>query len=1192
MGGFSNLGSVYVEVGADLSALARELQGAVGEAAAAGQQIGQSLEQGIAQGAAPAAEGIKGVGNAAIEAEGGLGGLKESLIGVAEVMGIGLGIAEGIESIKALAEESIDAYGKIQLATVALTALTGSAEAAESVLMAMRGLALGSIFSLPELDQAAQKMAAIGVAAESIPPAMKAVVDAAEGTGNGLDAVSSALDRIYLSATISPRTLTQLGISMNDLADTMGMSADKVKEAFQALGPQSDDALQLLTATIEKRMAGAGDAVKGTLPNAINALKVQWDILLEDVGENAAGPFQQGVEHISMLTASIDALLQSLSGSKSGGVSVGGVLKAMGEDLASGFGLFGAATEISSDLAVVIGTLTGKYKSLQEGVAAVDAQVKGSADNWIANDALMAAQIISEGELADKTAASAAAARAALAARQADAAEKKLVTESTTALNEAESILASSTHAAYIPAIMDLDQAEINLEMARRQRADDASKVVAAEQALKDAMKLGASGVAEQTAALATLKAAHDTLKTDDVELKEREQDLTVSKKAVTEATNVLAAADKESASAMKTIAEPAIISYEQALMAVSRAKQQVVADDVALKAAQKAYSDYVAGDGIKNEGMLADLSKAVSDAYKQQATDAAAVKTAETNLNTIRNDSVKIAKALLDGNTALQTAYTKFAPTIKDLDSQLLSIQQDQKDLTQAESDEYDALANLQALKDAGLTQGAYVDQQLGVEEQARGEVSAATRTLSADIQQLAKDYGISYAAAKLLADIQNASTPAVQTLADAYAAAGIKTTASLQAEEAAANAAYKAITQDPTAGLQQKLQALQKEIDAEIALGQSVPADQQIQLAKMTQQETDYINNSAKRWTDLSNSIHADVQGMFSGLITDLFTGGDFIATIEKTLQTIGEQVVSAIFKPFTDLISQTISSLITPLAKTLAGWISDALTAIFPSLAGALGGAVGATATAANTAAVTANTAALAALTAALGADTATSAAGTAAGTAGSVGSSVGGAIGSTISGAMNVVTGAISAVTGIISVIQGFTMEGKLASIEQNTRTAAIYLGGDQSTGGITQIAWQIKDAILYGFATKDLDDIKAMMLGGLTLSGTVMGILGDIKDAVLFGPATKDLDDIKSYLGQMLTMAGGSTASPGLMASPNFLPSPQNVPMSIPSPADWLAGLSSMKMMVNLDGRELWASFVQFSEDNGLVIPQS
>jgi trimeric autotransporter adhesin len=1220
MGGFSNLGSVYVEVGADLSALATGLQTAVGDAAAAGKQVGEAFnsavppafalsdatnkivdaqtkletqaEQSIQtfvemsaayQSGAVSAndvarsqelmnEALDKAKPAAESAESGISGLGESLEKVAGLFGIGLGIAEGVESLKALAEESIEAYGKIQLATVALTALTGSAEDAGKVLESIKGLALGSIFSVPQLASAAQEMANFGVEANKIPAAMHAIVDAAELSGHSLETVSGAFDRIVNSGQITSRTLKSLGIDINDVAETTGQTAAQVTEAFKEMGPGSADSINILIATLDRLKSKADEAVLGTLPQQINALKVQWDELLVSLGGSIAGPLGSLLTSLNGMIAAFREFGEAIKPI----VGDGGFLASMFPQLQSLGVAWGWVKEQIILATAAIDYAKGSGKSFADTLADLQKKTEGVTSATLASKE--ADDLVKDG-----LAASVKASQDAAAAEENRKALKEAMTAATSAAAAAEKSLADDIRALSIPAIKDLATAEGDVTTARAGLAT----AVGIEQTALAALNAEREKSVPNAALLKTLET---DLKNASIEsalaktaLKDAESALNQTRTTAKDVAAQMAQDEQAHANYLKAIAIPTIMDQKTALDAVNTAKQTAAEADAALTLAENAYNAAVkSGD----TAAVAAATIALQTARAKLKTDTDAVKTSEDNLKKSQDAVTAATKEIQTIDKALDDFYLRnMVPHLVDLKGAI----NDTADAKKAATDAGDDLRRIELDLEAAILQEGDATQHV-TDLRAQAAVALQDFTNKTknfhDIEQIvAADMGISVAQLRLLIDAQTQGVSSAQMLGDAYAAMGIKTTAALQAAVDAAKVGYQTIANSGTASLNQQLQALEALTQAQIAAGQAIPADQQIQLAKMTQQETDYINNSAKRWTDLSNTIHSDVQGMFSGLITDLFEGGDFVKTMEDTLKKIGESIVSAIFKPFTDLISQTISSLITPLAKTLAGWITDALTAIFPSLAGALGGAVGATATAANTAAVTANTAALSALTAAMG----TNAASTAAGSAGSAAGSVGGAVGDVIGGAMNVVTGAISAVTGIISVIQGFTMEGKLASIEQNTRTAAIYLGGDQSTGGITQIAWQIKDAILYGYATKDLDDIKAMMQGGLNLSSTVTQLLGDIKDAVLFGPATKDLDDIKGYLGQMLS-AGGSSG--GMTFSPNTMPSPQNVPMSIPSPADWLAGLSSMRMMVNLDGRELWGSFVQFAEDNGLVVPQS
>ncbi len=1227
MGGFSNLGSVYVEVGADLSALAKDLQGAVSDAAQAGQKIGEGLGSGISQGigdsekqvlefndifkqvgasaeeagkqAGQSAEGFHELGGAAHEAEGGFLGLGEGAGEVAAIFGVGLGIEAVIEGLKALVETSIEAYGEIQLATVALTGLTGSAETAGEVIEKMKTLAMGSIFDDQKLIKAAQEMANIGISAETIPGAMKAVVDAAEASGHSLEAVSSAFDRIINTGDVSTRTLNALGINMEQLGETAGMTGEQVKAAFQAAGPQSAASLEILRETIERTKAAAAEGVVGTVPNELNQLKILVNDLKESVGAAIAGPIGTFISNIKGITASLNELLKALSGGDSG-VSVGGVIKAMADDLASGFGLFGAINASFVGITAAVDVLKGKYPDMATAVAMIGVESEKAAGNTKDHTAALKDNAAATEDEKNKTAEGAATLAAAAAATANAKAVKELLATATTLAADAEKTFAEDMRALSIPAIKDLGQAEADVAITR-------AALVTADGIAKSSLEALNAERAKAVPNAQVLKQLEDDLKTASTNaalartsLKDAESALDLTRKTAKDAASQLSQDEQAHANFLKAVSVPVVMDYKTALDAVNTAKRTATEADAALTTAEESYNAAVkSGD----PAAVAAATNALQTARAKLKVDTDAVKTSEDNLKKSQDAVTAATKEIQTIDKALDEFYLReMIPHLVNLKESI----NDTVDAKKAATDAGDDLRRIELeLESAILNEGdatQHVRDLTTEAAAARLDFTNKSKNLHEIEQIVANDFGITVAQLHLLQDQQTQTAGSAKTLADAYEASGIRTAAALQAEEAAANAAYKAITQDPSAGLQQKLQALQNEINAEIALGQSVPADQQIQLAKMTQQETDYINNSAKRWTDLSNSIHADVQGMFSGLITDLFTGGDFIATITKTLQTIGEQILSAIFKPFTDLISQTISSLITPLAKTLAGWISDALTAIFPSLAGALGAGIGASATVANTAAVTANTAALAALTTAMGADAAgqvAGAAGSAAGSVGSAGGAIGQAVGAGLAATVSAITGVVSAVTGVISVFQQARQENTLNAIELNTRVTAAYLGGDQSMGGITQILWQIKEAILYGYATKDLDSINAVLSDAIpAIKDNLAGAMPDIRQLLrdistnVYTFLSQINDQLKRGISVIPTTIGSPTA--GLTAAPNLMPSPE-MSNGFPSAAlvdAFKQAIAGLRGNVFMDSKEFFSSFVQFAEDNGLVIPQS
>ena len=213
------------------------------EAADSMQQIGDASGE--------VASGFDQLGGAANEAASGLnevgdelehvgGEAEESESNVAELLGeLGemAGIAISVEGLKELGEEALTAYAGVQTATIALTAMEGSAAKASETIEQLESLANQDALSFPSLLSAAQRMVAFGFAAEEIPGILNAAANAAAATGNGFDQVTNSIDRLVISGTAGARQLATLGLSVQNLAAVMGVSSDEVAADFKAMDP-------------------------------------------------------------------------------------------------------------------------------------------------------------------------------------------------------------------------------------------------------------------------------------------------------------------------------------------------------------------------------------------------------------------------------------------------------------------------------------------------------------------------------------------------------------------------------------------------------------------------------------------------------------------------------------------------------------------------------------------------------------------------------------------------------------------------------------------------------------------------------------------------------------------------------------------------------------------------------------------
>lgn len=228
------------------------------------------------------------IGELQVKITGDASPLQESLEGVSKLLeGFGeglaiLGVATGLEEI---AKEALAAYSAIQSATVSLTALTGSATAANEIIEQMKELSLSEALSFPGLVEAAQRMTAMGFELDQIPGALAAAGDAAKALDSDISSTANAMDRMALSGQATTRNLNTLGVSTADLATAMGIASDQVQEAFKNM--DQSDRLNVLTSALSK-FAEVGVESAQTLAGQWQNFKTQTDLVFEDLGKQLA----------------------------------------------------------------------------------------------------------------------------------------------------------------------------------------------------------------------------------------------------------------------------------------------------------------------------------------------------------------------------------------------------------------------------------------------------------------------------------------------------------------------------------------------------------------------------------------------------------------------------------------------------------------------------------------------------------------------------------------------------------------------------------------------------------------------------------------------------------------------------------------------------------------------------------------
>lgn len=210
----------------------------------------------------------------AVGAQGAFGGMTSSIIATTAAFA-------AFSVFKSLITDSLEAAAAIEKATVSLTNMTGSASGAADQIAKLRDLANSDALAFPQLLAANQKMTAFGISAGQIPGLLNAAANTAAATGNSFDAVTSSIERIALSGTVSARSLVQLGLTSQQLAASMGVDAANVKKAFAALD-ESDRIDAIVTAL--GKYQGAASALADTLGGKFQQLQNTTEQSFEKVG--------------------------------------------------------------------------------------------------------------------------------------------------------------------------------------------------------------------------------------------------------------------------------------------------------------------------------------------------------------------------------------------------------------------------------------------------------------------------------------------------------------------------------------------------------------------------------------------------------------------------------------------------------------------------------------------------------------------------------------------------------------------------------------------------------------------------------------------------------------------------------------------------------------------------------------------
>lgn len=220
---------------------------------------------------------VSGIGGAVRSAMGSVvGQLGAAAGGISAMAGIGFGVKLAAEA---------------ETAQIAFKTMLGSGEAATKMISELETMAAKTPFQFPELRESAQRLLAMGFAAEKIPSTLLAVGDATAAMGGGgemLGRITTALGQMLAKGKATGEEMKQLaetGLPVWDiLAKAIGTTIPKAMKMAEQGAIPAGAAIEALLAGLQQRTGGAMAAMSSTTAGLWSSMKDSIGFVLRDIG--------------------------------------------------------------------------------------------------------------------------------------------------------------------------------------------------------------------------------------------------------------------------------------------------------------------------------------------------------------------------------------------------------------------------------------------------------------------------------------------------------------------------------------------------------------------------------------------------------------------------------------------------------------------------------------------------------------------------------------------------------------------------------------------------------------------------------------------------------------------------------------------------------------------------------------------
>lgn len=217
-----------------------------------------------------------------------------------------LGAARLVQEVIDLGKAAVVASGQFEQAEVAFTTLLGTGQRAAQMLKDLDEFASQTPFNLPQVQEGARRLLAMGIAAQNVIPAMRGIGDAVSATGEAsaerLGRVVTAIGQIQTKGKATAEEMNQLaeaGIPAYQILEKqLGLTKDQLGQLGKE-GISAGRALDALFKGFQERFGGGMEKQAQTLIGQWSNLQDMGGRFLRMAGESAAREFTTSLRDLN-----------------------------------------------------------------------------------------------------------------------------------------------------------------------------------------------------------------------------------------------------------------------------------------------------------------------------------------------------------------------------------------------------------------------------------------------------------------------------------------------------------------------------------------------------------------------------------------------------------------------------------------------------------------------------------------------------------------------------------------------------------------------------------------------------------------------------------------------------------------------------------------------------------------------------